>query len=356
MTWIALADSASSWTDPSLAPTGAGAMRQLMRGSLMVETRLSPDHRPQTLLGYERRHPWEGRLSLQALPGGGVVLIMALGERVFHKVLPSPEDIRAEALRLTFSWDSAANWGRLTVEHPEGDRLTMVETPAPPPILREDIHLMIHHPELCARDPDVIYFAVSDRIEPVGPAPSLMAGAPAMTADGPCPVEELKPGMQVITRERGAQPVLGVISREVPAMGSFRPIRLHAPYLGLTEDVQVSPRQRLVIDGSVVEYLFGREQVLVPAANLVNERTGERISTGRTVRYHQVLLPQHDALLVAGAAFESLYIGRIRRDKTRLAASLLARADAARLPEHHRAGIQILKAFEAITLAEARAA
>ena len=50
----------------------------------------------------------------------------------------------------------------------------------------------------------------------------------------------------------------------------FHPIRLRAGYFGLTRDIAVSPNQKLVLRGSDVEYMFGREAVLVPARHLLN--------------------------------------------------------------------------------------
>ena len=74
----------------------------------------------------------------------------------------------------------------------------------------------------------------------------------------------------MLTRGGGVVPVLHKLDRVVPARGSLAPVRLRAPYFGLLDDVIVAPEQRLVIDGSEVEYLFNQEAVLVPARHLVN--------------------------------------------------------------------------------------
>ena len=357
MTWIAVAGGETAWTSPDRFPQDPVARhRLLMRGSLVIETRLSPEERPQCLLRYARRHPWSGHISLQAVPGGGVVLVMVQGAAEFHTVLPPISDARTDVLRLTFSWDAPAKWGRLSVERPEHDGVRSIDTPPPPPLMLEDIYTMIHRPQLCDRDADVQFFAVSDAIEPVGPMPSLHGSALVRTAQGDRSLASIQPGDRVVTRDSGLQPVLAVVRRTVPALGAFRPVRLRAPYLGLCDDVVVAPHQRLVIGGSEVEYTFGRESVLIPAAALVNGFTGVFEDTALFTEYVQLLLPRHDALLVADAGFESLYIGRLRRRSDRLSATLLAGMDPSGLPEHHRAGYQVLRPFEAITLAEARAA
>ncbi|SLN22821.1 hypothetical protein ROJ8625_00896 [Roseivivax jejudonensis] len=357
MSWIAVTGGDVAWTCPRAFPEGAGPRHALLtRGSLVVETRLSPEARPQMLLGYERRHPWSGRISLQAVPGGGVVLVMVQGEEVFHTVLPPLSDGRLDVLRLTYAWDAPARWGRLSVERPEEDGVRSVETPPPPPLMLEDIYTMIHRPQLCERDADVVFFAASSAVEPVGPVPTLTGPMPVETETGVVPVSDLGAGMHVCTRDNGVQRVVGRIERVVPALGSFRPVRLRAPYLGLQRDLVVAPQQRLLIGGSEVEYLFGRETVLIPAAALANGFTGTAMQEHLFVRYHQLVLPRHDALRVVGADLESLYLGRLRRRREELAATLLSEWDPASLPEHFRAGHQVLRPFEAITLAEARAA
>ncbi|MHA7875302.1 Hint domain-containing protein [Roseivivax sp.] len=356
MSWIAVSDAERRWSHAAVfGPDAQARYRLQTRGSIVIETRLSPEGRPQTLLGYERRHPWAGRISFQAVPGGGVVVILAQGDAVFHSVVPPESEERTDTLRLTFSWDAPARWGRLTVERPESDRVRMLETPPPPPLMLEDLYTMIERPELCERDRDVIYCAISDAVEPVGPMPSLTAGTPVETLRGPRRADALRPGDRVLTLG-GAQEVVAVVTREVPAMGAFAPVTLRAPYLGLTRDITIAPQQRLVIGGSDVEYLFGREAVLIPAEALANGFTGYRAQTGTVLSYVQVVLARHDALRVAGAGLESLYLGRLRRDRALRAASLFAGLEDARFPEHLRAGYQTLRPFEAVTLAEARAA
>ncbi|MDU8910090.1 Hint domain-containing protein [Aestuariicoccus sp. MJ-SS9] len=357
MSWIAISGPEQSWVCPKTFDSpDTRRDRFLTRGSILLETRLSPEGRPQTLLSYDRRHPWPASLSLQAIPGGSIVLVMSQGEDVFHTLLDYPTDARTDVMRLTFSWDTRARWGRLTLERPESDAQTVRDTPPPPPLMLEDIYTLTQRPQLRQVDDDVLYFAVSTRIEPVGPMPSLTASVPIATPQGFRALDRLKTGDTVITRDNGVVPVLHTVHRVVPALGAFRPVRLRAPYFGLRRDIVVAPHQRLVIGGSEVEYIFGREAVLVPAVSLVNGLAAMHEDGHLTVRYSQVLLPGHEALMTADAGIESLYVGRLRRNKDRLEASLLRDCPRNLLPEHHRAGYQVLRPFEAIILAEARAA
>lgn len=366
MSWIALADREGGHFDArGLGTVGAPEAADLgnallSRGSLMIETRLSPEGRPQVLLRFRRAHPWPAQLSVQAIPGGSVALILAQGEDVFHTVLAHGADSRTDILRITWSWDAPARWGRLAIERPEGGRTVSVETPPPPPLMLEDVRVMTERAHLREVDPDMIYFAVSDAVEPLGPQPALTTQVPLATPEGYVPAGRLRRGDLVVTHDvaegRQSVPVLASLRRTVPARGAFQPVRLRAPYFGLRQDIVVAPEQRLLIEGSEVEYMFGTEAVLVPARHLVNG-TAARWEDGHLlVQYCHLLLPRHEALIAAGTAVESLYVGRLRRRPDALEASLLSRIARSRLPEHPRPVHPVLSPFDAITLAQHRAA
>lgn len=357
MSWIAISGEGQSWVCPGLFGAG-GVQRDLLmaRGSIMMETRISPDGRPQTLLSYERIHPWAASISFRALPGGGIVLVMSQGAEVFHTVLSHKHDARTDVLRVTFSWDSEARFGQIAVERPESDTVVVRDTPPPPPLMFEDVYTLTRRPQLCQLDRDLIFFAVSDQIEPIGPTPLATGQVPVETPSGHRPLKDLQAGDCVTTRHSGMATVLHRVERRVPAMGSFQPVRLRAPYLGLRRDVVVSPQQRLVIGGTDVEYLFGCQAVLVPALSLVNGFAAVLEQGHLTVRYHDLLLPRHEPFIAAGAELESLYIGRLRRKSDNLDRTLLAGLPRNLLPEHARVGLKVLRPFEAITLVEARAA
>lgn len=357
MSWIGLSGQGRSWTCPRRVGATAPERHVLMpRGSIMIETRVPPEERPQTLLYYQRHHPWPGTISVQAMPGGGIVLVLDQGGEAFHTVLERRNDSRVDLLRVTFSWDSEARRGWLSVEQPGTDTVDTQETPPPPPMLMEDVYTLCRRPQLVTTDPDVIFHAVSDTIEPVGPMPGLVAQVPVLTPQGYRRLGDLQLGDTVTTRSAGVVPVLARVERRVPALGSFQPVRLRAPYFGLERDLVVAPYQRLVIGGSDVEYIFGRQQVLIPARALVNGFAAVHEDGHALVRYHQILLPGHEPLRAPGASLETLYVGRLRRRRALLQRSLLADVPPGLIPEHARAGLKVLDPFEAITLAEARAA
>ncbi len=326
------------------------------RGTLLLETRLSPEGRPQTLLAFNRSHPWPGSFTLQALPGGGLVLVEGQGDDVRHVTLPLEPDGRLDVLRLTYAWDAPARWAQLSVERPEADTPTFTEPHSPHPLLIADAQTISTDARRRTVDRDVLFFALSDTVEPVGPMPGLTGNVPIATPQGDVPVKDVKRGDLVVTHNGEVVPVLQVVKRVVPAKGNLRPVHLRAPYFGLRRDILVAPQQRLVIGGSEVEYLFGREAVLVPARHLVNGVSALNGDGPDLVTYHHVLLPGHEVVMAAGCPLESLYVGRLRRKPAPLSRSVLAAFDRSRLPEHAKPVWPVLKPFEAITLAMNRAA
>lgn len=326
------------------------------KGTLMAETRLSPDGRPRTLLQIQRTHPWHFSLSLQALPGGGFILIESQEDQMRHATLPHIPDGRMDLIRLTYRWDAPEKWGRLTMKRPETDTSHSVAMAPPHPLPMAELTQAIIHPHRREQNSGISLLALSDTIEPQGPMPGLTGNTPIATPSGYIPAGYLKRGDLVLTQSGESVPVLQTVKQIMPAHGSLRPVRLRAPYFGLRRDIVVAPHQRLVIDGSQVEYLFGREAVLVPARHLINGVSALYATGPDLVTYHHLLLPGHEVINAAGAPVASLYIGRLRRKPEQLAASLLAPFNRAHLPEHPQPVWPVLKPFEAVALALSRVA
>ena len=340
------------------APAVEDSTTLVPRGTLMIETRIAPEDRPQTLLSVCRSHPWVGALSIRALPGGSVILVVSQGDAVVHATLPPFADMRTELLRLTYTWDAPARCGLLVAECADGDQLAVVELRDTMPMPLSDLRRLIVEPASCGISPDVICIAVSDRMEPVGPMPGLSGAAPLATPDGGMqPLARPSRGDLVATPGGHAAPILKTVSRLLPACGSYRPVLLRAPYFGLGGDIVVAPQQRLILTGSEVEYLFGREAVLVAARHLVNGVSVRWLRDAPLMwRYHQVLLAGNQPVMAWGATLESLYIGRLRRKPLQLSASVLSQCDRTRLPEHPRPAWPVLKAYEAMAISRTRAA
>lgn len=363
MAWIALADPAERIFSPAGIGSDAGVAvtaghpdnALLVRGSLVIESRLASDGQPLRLLDWQKTHPRARGLSLQSIPGGGVVLIRTHDDDIAHATAAIPDLGPGETLRITWSWDAPSRWSRLALERVGTDQVAMVVQAQAHPITLGDLRDLV---ESAGRHMDrhLSFFALSTEIEPVGPMPTLTARVPLVTPRGLTEAARLRRGDTVRSDRGEVQPVLQVLRRIVPARGSFRPVRLRAPYFGLREDIVVAPDQRLVIGGSVVEYMFGRERVLVPARHLVNGVSAMHCTGGLTVTYHGLILPHNEPVMTMGLALETMFIGRMRRKPALLAASLLHEVDRGLLPEHAQSAYPVLRPFEALTLVTERAA
>lgn len=364
MTWLAVCDH----DDRRFSLRGLGSDKQVVpvlrdspeteirRGTILLETRLSADAGLQALFGFRSNHPHDRSLMFQALPDGGLSLVQVRGDDICHAELRHSEAGRTDVARITYAWDCTQGWGQLTLEKPENSGIITTKVLNPHPLLLEDVRALMLGRGNATFATDMVFAALSDQIEPIGPMPTLLPSTPIETPWGYVAARDLKRGDTVVTRGEGVVPVLHSLRRMVPARGSFRPIRLRAPYFGLRQDIIVSPEQRLVMDGPEVEYLFGREAVLVPARHLVNGIGALFEPCGPTLCYNQLLLPQHQTLMAAGTPLESLYVGRLRRNKDRLRQTLLHRADRAMLPEHGSPVFPVLRWYDAIHLARRRAA
>jgi len=363
--WLGLWHRAAQYFDPAgLTPQGEHScllLREanalLPRGSLVFELHLPELRKPEPLILFDRGGDWPQRFQLSAVPGGGLNLVLEQYGTVLHKTVNPTSAGRADQVRLTYSWDAPAFRGSLALERLDGGRAEITQIETPRPWRLEDLQALLSGAPQCYVAPGVDYIALSSDLEPVGPMPGLAPDTLLDTETGPRPVSQLRRGDLLRCASGALVPVLHLVSRQVPAVGSFHPVRLRAPYFGLSQDLVVAPYQRMVLTGSDVEYLFGCEAVLAPAETLAGTRTAHREAVpGPLIRYTQVILPGHEVPVAAGLGVESLFLGRLRRDRPALAASLLAGLDRNSLPEHAQPRHPVVRAFDAAVLAEQRTA
>lgn len=363
MSWLALCDFVTPlFSRRGLAralPDGRGeitdAAEDLPTGTFVVEALFQPSsdgrHR---LLTYRRPGGEPVDFSVTVSASEGAIISHREGRETRQYRVSADIMRRGDPLRMTLNWDRAADWGLLSLENLETGHLKQAEVSAPLPVRLVDIERM----SLRTRKPDgnaVSYFGFSGGIEPVGLSACIAPHAPVETPQGPKMIDRLKPGDLILTRDNGPQPVRWVGAREVPARGGFRPIRLRAPYFGLTRDLQVAPDQCLLITGSEVEYLFGEEEVLVEARHLVNGVSAYWEKTGPTVQLYHILLDQHEVIRIAGCELESLYVGSIASDAALLGTTMLREIAPETVPSHSGSARPILKSYEAMTLQTALA-
>ena len=137
------------------------------------------------------------------------------------------------------------------------------------------------------------------------------------TADGQVRIEDVRPGMMVRTLDHGSQPVrwigrtvLGGKDRQIP--DNLRPIRIKAGALGEntpSHDLSVSPQHRILVKSRIAQRMFGTDEVLVPAKQLLQVDGVDIDRNASHVEYYHMMFDQHQLVRSNGALTESLYLG-----------------------------------------------
>lgn len=146
--------------------------------------------------------------------------------------------------------------------------------------------------------------------------PCFTNGTMITTPSGMVPVEDLKVGDLVLTRDNGARPVRWIGKRtlssaELAAMPRFQPVTFKAGSMGdglPLRDLTVSPQHRMLIQSADAELLFGEHEVLVAARNLAG-RPGIETAKLDQVTYIHLLFDEHEIVLSEGLWTESFQPG-----------------------------------------------
>jgi hypothetical protein len=137
------------------------------------------------------------------------------------------------------------------------------------------------------------------------------AGTQIATPTGERRVEDLRLGDLVQTVDGGAQPILWVGGGPVLTSPDHLPVCIAAGVLGAKRDLRVSGEHLLVFRDAAAERLFGEEEVLIAAKELVGLPGVTQDATPRIMGYFHVLMPDHHLLIADGVASESLLPGKV---------------------------------------------
>jgi len=141
-------------------------------------------------------------------------------------------------------------------------------------------------------------------------------GTRIATVRGAVPVERLRVGDKVITRDNGYQEVRWIGAKSVGAAGlaarpGLRPVTIRRDAFGPgcpERDMTVSPQHRMLIASAEAALHFGEPEVLVAAKHLID---GERVVAGpvRQTTYVHILFDRHEVVLADGSWTESFQPG-----------------------------------------------
>jgi hypothetical protein len=142
-------------------------------------------------------------------------------------------------------------------------------------------------------------------------------GTRILTSKGNRPVENLRIGDLVETKDHGMQPIrwagkASLSIRDLIAQPHLRPVLIPASSFARNvpaRDLYVSPQHRVMLSGWQVELNFGTDEVIAPAASMVG-KNGIRIDVDRReVEYFHIMFDRHEMILSEGLATESFLAG-----------------------------------------------
>ncbi len=128
-----------------------------------------------------------------------------------------------------------------------------------------------------------------------------------MAGGAQAPIETLRPGDRVLTRDSGPQPLRLVTRATMRALGSFAPVVIPAGTLGNEGDLVVSPHHRIFLYRRGEKRLGDTSEVLVQAKHLVD---GEHVwrREGGYVDYYALVFDRHEIVYAEGIPVESLQV------------------------------------------------
>lgn len=135
--------------------------------------------------------------------------------------------------------------------------------------------------------------------------------------DGPRRIDDIRVGDLIMTKDNGLQPVRWVGSRrlgtaELAAAPHLKPIQIAAGALGPNQpatDLMVSPQHRVLLQSGIAREVFGSDQVLAAAKQLLAVDGVTQAADLTEVRYFHMLFDQHEIVFSNGLETESLYTG-----------------------------------------------
>ena len=253
---------------------GMAGLPSLMESGLFVAEIALPLQERCLLFDYKAHDGWERGLTLFHDPENGLSLLHRQGRALQRHGLSGPLPAVQGVGRLSLRFDAPARLWSLRfelVDDPSAPVLTASGT-NPLPMRPADVAALSTTAQRLQRHPALLWFGLTRGSELPSRAPWMGLRTPIETARGPVAAGQLQPGDLIATLDHGFQPLAALHPMRLPACGSFAPVLLRAPYFAQRSDILVSSDQMVLIEGPEVEYLFGEDEVLVPAGALVDGR------------------------------------------------------------------------------------
>jgi hypothetical protein len=119
-----------------------------------------------------------------------------------------------------------------------------------------------------------------------------------------CPIEALRAGDVVLTRDAGPQPIRHITQATLRATGNFAPVVIAAGALNNEGPLALRPDHRLFVYQRQDHIGAGRAEVLIKARHLVDGKKIVR-RKGGFIDYYQLVFDDHHIIFAEGIAAES---------------------------------------------------
>lgn len=160
---------------------------------------------------------------------------------------------------------------------------------------------------------DTLSWKVSDAPRRTAPhTPCFVGGTEIATDKGPAPIEDLRVGDRVLTRDNGYRRIRWIGARHFDSLAlreypDLRPVTLERGSLGPgmpERDLTVSPQHRILLTGKMAIDLGGETEILAPAVDL-HAVIGTRKNDSVEVTYYHILFDAHEIVWANGCWSES---------------------------------------------------
>lgn len=180
--------------------------------------------------------------------------------------------------------------------------------------------------------------------------PCFVVGTRIRTSKGDVEVQDIQVGDLVVTHDDGLQPVRWVGRKAVAARGNMAPVRIRSGTFGNHGTLMVSPQHRVLVRDALAELLFGEQEVLVAAKDLINGGSIRSVPGGK-VDYIHLFFDRHQIIYSEGLATESYLPGPQTANAFEAKVMAELRAIFPELDGDHAISVRAgLRSFEAQTL------
>ncbi|MFN3822944.1 MAG: Hint domain-containing protein [Pseudorhodobacter sp.] len=122
-----------------------------------------------------------------------------------------------------------------------------------------------------------------------------------------CAIEDLEPGVRLLTRDHGPQPLRWLGRATMRAVGSVAPVVIPRGVMGNEGDLIVSPHHRMFLYQRHRDEALGTSELLVQAKHLVDGET-IFIREGGVIDYFSLVFDRHEIIYAEGIPAESLMV------------------------------------------------